>query len=316
MNELLISKKHRFLPDRASLKRLVWGAAGSVALGGLFAWSIEEHWLRIERRRMDLPNLGEGLVGARLAHVSDLHACPIVREKYLRHCVDVVNKLEPDFVAISGDFITGPYHYARVVARVLRHLRPRIAVLACLGNHDYGICHPNGLGGTRGLAEYITRQLSHEDVFVMRNESRLFRHRGAMIQFAGVEDYWSGAFHPAVTHELIDPDLPVIGLCHNPDGARDMVACGSQWVLSGHTHGQAKRDTRIHNALLPTHHRQLAAGEYRIPGRGRVYVNRGLGYARRMNINTRPEITLFTLERATKRTPAAAEPAELEAVSV
>ncbi|MFW6133769.1 MAG: metallophosphoesterase, partial [Planctomycetota bacterium] len=210
MNEVLISRKHRVLPDRMSLKRMLWGAAGSVALGGLFAWSIEEHWLRIERRWMDLPGLADGLAGTRLVHISDLHACPIVRERYLHHCVEMVNRLEPDFVAVTGDFITGPGHYARMVARVLRHLDPRVAVVACLGNHDYGACHPRGLGRTRGLADYVADRLTHEDIFVMRNESRRFELRGGSIQFVGLEDYWAGAFAPDEAFEMADPDLPTI----------------------------------------------------------------------------------------------------------
>ncbi|MBS3734329.1 MAG: metallophosphoesterase [Phycisphaerae bacterium] len=298
MNEVLISRKHRVLPDRTSLKRLLWGAAGSVALGGLFAWSIEEHWLRIERRRMALPHLDDALTDMRLVHISDLHACPIVRERYLYHCVEMVNRLEPDFVAVTGDFITGPAHYARVVARVLRHLTPRIAVVACLGNHDYGACHPRGFGQTRGLADYVADCLMHEDVFVMRNESRRFDLDGACIQFVGLEDYWAGSFRPDEAFELARDDLPTICLCHNPDGAHDVAERGAHWVLSGHTHGQAKRDTKFYNFVLPANHHHLAAGEYVLDDGARLYINRGLGYARRMNINTRPEITLFTLQRA------------------
>jgi hypothetical protein len=300
MNEVLISRKHGRWRPRAAAKRMVWSAARSVALGGLFGWPLERHWLRIERRDMPLPGLGDELVGATLAHISDLHCSPIVRERYLRHCVEAVNRLDVDFVAITGDFITGPRHYARCVARVLRELRCRTAVVACLGNHDYGICHPRGLGGARGLAEYISERLGHEDIFVMRNESRTFRVGGSAIQFVGVEDYWSGLYNPELAFETARPQrpsTPVIALCHNPDAAQQVACLGASWVLSGHTHGMQTPNTLFHDIVLPTAFKHFVAGHYAIGSGRHLYVNRGLGYARRVNLNARPEITLFTLTR-------------------
>ena len=48
---------------------------------------------------------------------------------------------------------------------------------------------------------------------------------------------------------------------------------------------------------LPSHELIGAVGGLASDGRY-LYVNRGLGYARRMNLNGRPEITLFTLQPA------------------
>ncbi len=295
MNEILIAHKHKRLPAKALVKRLIWSAARSVALGGLFAWSLEEHWLRIERRCMYLPGLRDDLEGTRLAHISDLHCCPIVHERYLRHCVNAVNSLEADFVAITGDFITGPRHYARCVARVLRDLRCRRAVVACLGNHDYGICHPKGLGGQRGMADYITDLLGHEDIFVMRNEARTFRLGNAGLQFVGVEDYWSGRFNPHEAFGLAEANVPTVALCHNPDAASQVAHFGPRWILAGHTHGAGTPNTRFHDLVLPTAIKEFSAGHYIVGRNQHLYINRGLGYARRMNLNSRPEVTLFTL---------------------
>ena len=277
------------------MKSLIWQAASSCALGGLLGWSFEDHWIRLERRHMTIPGLGPDLEGATLAHISDLHCCPIVRERYLRQCVLAVNRLDVDFVAITGDFITGPRYYARCVARVLADLRCRVATVACLGNHDYGIWHPKGLGGDAGLADNISELLSIRDVFVMRNEARIFRVGRSRLQFVGLEDYWSGLYNPHLAFEMARDDLPTIALCHNPDAAHQVAHFGPSWVLAGHTHGQATPNTRWHNLVLPTHQKHFAAGEYPL-GHGRnLYINRGLGYARRTNLNARPEITLFTL---------------------
>lgn len=294
MNEILFGR-HRLWPPHGLVKRLIWTAAGSFALGGLYAWRLENHWLRIERRDMSLPGLGGDLDGATLAHISDLHCSPIVLDKYLRQCVDAINDLDVDFVAITGDFITGPRHYARRVGRVLSQLRPRCATVACLGNHDYGLLHPRGLGQTRDLAEYVAEQLSRADIFIMLNESRVFRKGDSAVQFVGLEDYWSGRFNPSLAFELTHGHLPTIALCHNPDAAGEVASWGPDWILAGHTHGTGTAETRLSDLVFPTNCKHFAAGEYPLADGTRLYVNRGLGYAKRRNLNARPEITLFTL---------------------
>ena len=298
MNEVLLPPPAHRWPRKAFFKRLVWTAANCCALGGLYAWRIEQSWLRIERRPMPLPNLGQAFRGTKLAHISDLHCSPIVRERYLRQCVEAVNGLDVDFVAITGDFITGPRAYARRVGRVLRDLSPKVAALACLGNHDYGICHPRGLGGSRELAETLTAELHAADIFVMMNEPRIFRRDGATLQFVGVEDLWSPRYNPYLAFDLACPNTPTVALCHNPDAAFELAGHGADWILAGHTHGAALADHKISNLIVPKTYRHFAAGEYSLGDGKYLYVNRGLGYARRFNINARPEITLFTLTAA------------------
>ena len=295
MNDILLPKHLEIWPRKASLKRLLWTAAGACALGGLYAWRLGDHWVRIERRPMRVEGLGADFEGATLAHISDLHCSPIVLESYLRQCVSIINSLEVDFVAITGDFITGPTHYARRVARILVHLAPKVATVACLGNHDYGVFHPSGFGEVRGLSRYVAEKLGHADIFVMMNESRVFRRGGSVLQFVGVEDYWTEEFNPSLAFEVADKAVPTIGLCHNPDAAPVVARYGAEWVLAGHTHGSPTKDTKFRDIVFPTNHKHFVAGLYDLGDGKSLYVNRGLGYGRRVSLNARPEITLFAL---------------------
>ena len=297
MNEVLLGPRTERWPRKAFFKRMLWSVAGAVALGGLYAWRFEDHWVRIERHDMPLPGLGDDLVGATIAHVSDLHCSPVVLERYLRRCVKLINSLGVDFIAITGDFITGPRYYAKRVARVLARLAPRVATVACLGNHDYGVYHPAGLGGSRDLSWYLASRLTCADLFVMLNESRTFRRGNATIQFVGVEDYWTSHYDPCRAFELIDPGLPTVALCHNPDAAMTLADHGADWVLAGHTHGNNIPEKAIVDLVFPVNHKQFTAGRYDLAGGKSLYVNRGIGYARRISLNARPEITLFTLRR-------------------
>ena len=243
---------------------------------------------------MPIPRLPEAFVGARIVHISDLHCSPIVLERYLRQCVEHVNQQDADFVVMTGDFITGGTSYAKRVARILQGCQARVARLACLGNHDFGIYHPRGHGHMRQLAGYLSRRLFDAGVHVLRNEHAIFRRDGQAIQFVGVDDMWSATYNPQAAWAGAEHDLPTIWLSHNPDSAGELLSLGGNWVLSGHTHGSGFGESGFFDPLFPMENRHFKAGHYPLEA-GHLYVNRGISYARRSLINKRPEITVFTL---------------------
>lgn len=299
MNDICFTPKQSAGRGKRLLKKLIWSAAGSCALGGLYPGKIHDHWLRIEYHDMLMPRLGKEFDGARIAHISDLHSSPLVLNRYLRQCVQAINRLNVDFVAVTGDFITGTRFYARRVANLLKELTPNVATLACLGNHDYGVFHPAGLGNTKGLADYLAEQLSRADIFIMLNESRVFKRGHSSLQFVGIEDYWTSRYNPGLAFEDTVRHVPTVALVHNPDAARDAVNHGADWVLSGHTHGTAiKANTRLQRMVMPVNNQEFHAGRYHLGEHKHLYVTRGIGYGRRRHINSRPEITVFTMRDA------------------
>lgn len=281
---------------------MAWHTANRCMLGGRVTWTLERDWVRMEELTMPLANLGWEFDGARLAHLSDLHAGLLVSESHLARFVDLVNSLEVDFVALTGDFVTtASRRHARAVARTLKGLRASKGVVACLGNHDYGLWHPKGYGLREGMADFLCDELSQAGVLVLRNATRAFFAGKAVVQFLGVEDYWSAQYDPQTAFDLVDYDAPVIALSHNPDGAPQLAALGAQWILSGHTHGNATPNTRFWDVVYPTRHKQFVGGRYGL-GRGRnLYVNRGIGNKGRPRCDRLPEITLFTLRAAARQ---------------
>jgi predicted MPP superfamily phosphohydrolase len=279
--------------SRAFLKHLVWTAASSLQLGGLCPFELQSDWITVNRLPMPIPNLGREFRGARIAHISDLHSSPVVLESYLRKCVRIINGLNVDFVVVTGDLVTGPKYYARGAAAALKELAPRVATLAVLGNHDYGLFHPTN-SVTRGLADYIQEQLSWAGVFVLRNELKTFRIGTSTLQFVGLDDYWT-QFNPQQAFEMFDPRQPAITLCHNPDAAPALLKYGASWMLAGHTHGKVTPPYPILGRLMPMEQRHLVAGHYRLGTQQHLYINRGLGHSWRVRASDRPEITLLTL---------------------
>jgi hypothetical protein len=298
MNEVLLGGSTRLEILGHALKRAAWSVAGQFALHGLCPWNIDERWVRLIRREMALPDLAPSLEGLKVCHLSDLHCSPLMREQHLRQVVEMVNRLEPDYAVITGDFITATSrHYGRRIGGLLRHLSPRIETLAVLGNHDYGVFVPNQRE-VRGLSTYLTDQLTAGGVRVLTNEVVTCRRGGQAVHFAGIGDLWSPDYHPTDAFEGLDPREPIIALVHNPDAAIQLASLGARYVLAGHTHGRGTRNTRMHNALFPAAFLGFIAGEYDLGEGRRLYVNRGIGPSRRVCANSRPEVTLFTLRRA------------------
>ena len=69
-------------------------------------------------------------------------------------------------------------------------------------------------------------------------------------------------------------------------------------MLSGHTHGGQCNFPLIGTPYLPVANRRYVEGEFDLGDGRRLYINRGLGFNRRIRFNARPEITAFTLRRA------------------
>jgi predicted MPP superfamily phosphohydrolase len=302
--------RRRFLTLGAS-------AIGAAAAAGVYAWQIEPFWLEIVRRPMPLPDLPQALVGKTLLQVSDIHVGPRVSSDYLIRSFTAAQALEPDFVACTGDFVS--YRSASEVtelARVLRSMpRGRLGTVASLGNHDYGRNWRD-----IAVADDVSRVATDAGMVVLRNDVRTI----GGLQFAGLADYWSpefGANHgwppegvlhappsspflragtdAAAALRSLAPGQPTVVLSHNPDAQDLPIWSGVRgWVLAGHTHGGQVRAPFLPPPVLPVKNRRYTSGVFDVgPGRT-LYINRGLGFLVQVRFDVRPELTLFTLERA------------------
>ena len=288
-------------------------AIASAAAVGLYAWQVEPHWLELVRRPMPLPGLPPDLVGRTLLHLSDLHVGPRVDSAYLIRSLHEAGDLEPDYVAITGDFVSWESAKGtRELSRVLRALpKGKLGTVASLGNHDYGPAWSE-----LAVADRVTAVVADAGVTVLRNESAII----GGLQFAGLADYWSPEFFaeprpitellsqppgsspathlatPAAALGALDRARPTVVLCHNPDAVDEPIWGDLQaWVLAGHTHGGQCKPPFLPPPILPVRNKRYTAGTFDIaPGRT-LYINRGLGYLIQVRFNVRPEMTLFTL---------------------
>jgi predicted MPP superfamily phosphohydrolase len=280
---------------RLTRRRFLTLVGGTVAAGigcAGYALRIEPHWVQVVRRELVIEGLGDSLVGKSLVQISDLHVGPIVDEDYISGAMQQVSSLHADIVVITGDLMTcRDTEQITAAMRVLGHLKPaRLATVAILGNHDYG----SGWSQTH-VADALTTQLRRRGIIVLRNDV----HHVQGLRLVGLDDLWSPRFAPRRVLAAVDRDEPAIVLCHNPDAADLPVWSGYRgWILAGHTHGGQCKPPFFNPPALPVKNKRYSAGEIDLHDGRRLYINRGLGYLRRVRFNARPEITVFTLRRA------------------
>ncbi len=124
---------------RQALKSLLAAGAGTL-LTGFYTWRIEPHWLEFTAPALPISGLPSALEGRTLAQLSDLHVGPEVDNAYIVHSFQRLQEHAPDFIVITGDWISyRGQQQLEQLRHVLEHLpHGRLGTLGILGNHDYG----------------------------------------------------------------------------------------------------------------------------------------------------------------------------------
>ena len=207
------------------------GLTAVSAVASLYTFLIEPRWVEYVRLMMPLPHLPPHLIGSSLVQISDLHISDRYNWRYQIDELQWVRRSQPEFIVYTGDFIT--YRTSAQfdqLAQLLEHAPlGQLGTTAILGNHDYG----NGWC-QREVADQVASLLRAAGITVLRNQVAIT----AGLQIVGLEDYRSPNFDPAPVLSDLDPDLPSLALCHNPDVADLPIWSNFKgWILAGHTHG-------------------------------------------------------------------------------
>ncbi len=243
----------------------------------------------VVHKTVRMPGLPEKLRGLRVAMISDIHSGPYMSRDEIAPFVRRINGLKPDVVLIPGDFVDRENEQAEPVCEALAKLEAAYGVYGSTGNHDYF-----------ADADYVSNELQHAGVRMLRNEHAVLDIRGEQLALIGLDDVRSGypfdtLFKQAV--QGLKPTVPNIVLCHKPYYLDQASEWGVDLMVSGHTHGGQVVIARLFGTVI-TPAALLSGyveGLYRLD-RTQLYVTRGIGtVGLPIRINCPPEITMLTL---------------------
>jgi hypothetical protein len=243
--------------------------AGLAILATVAGFAGARRRARVVEVEVPLRNLPAALHGFSIAQISDVHVSATIRRTYVKRIVDAVNALEPDMIAMTGDFVDGPVSELAPHTAPLAQLKAAHGAFFVTGNHEY-------YSGAKAWTAEFRRLGLH----VLLNEHTIIEHNGAPVLVAGVTDFSAHHFNAA---QRSDPHAALAGapsnaaakilLAHQPRSAEAAAKAGFDLQLSGHTHGGQFWPW----TLFVRFQQPFTAGLHRLNALW-VYVSRGTGY--------------------------------------
>jgi len=283
-------KKHR---GRGCLTALIILALIAAAAAFLIKDSRED--LEISRYEVNSKKLPESFDGFKIVQLSDLHGAEFGEDGM--ELVEKVKELEPDIIALTGDFVTDEGDLA-AVEKLAARLTELCPVYFVSGNHEFG----------SGLAIKVRNILERAGVKYLSNEYLTISRGEDEILLGGVED-------PLAYADMLSPDELAQKMNDAaPDAFKILLGHRNYWmteypelpvdlIFCGHAHGGLIRIPGV-GGLIGTDRRlfpDFDAGEYN-NGRYTLIVSRGLGNSVSIpRIFNRPEIVCVELSSAYAR---------------
>lgn len=282
---------------RRFLARAAKSSVGVAAVGaGAFATFLEPERLRVRHYTIGIPQLPLTLDGLRVLQISDTHYGPFVTLAYLRAVIERGNQLKPDIVLLTGDYVHRTSRAIEPGIGVMKELKPRIGVMAVLGNHD----HWEGAEACRAAFRALGIPLiDNRRLFLTRDGLRAEPTKDSLC-IAGVGDLWEDAVDLEGALGNVPDGIARILLSHNPDVAEDprLGLIRADLMLSGHTHGGQVWLPGLGTPVVPSRFGARYAGGLCQGPHCPVVVSRGVGMAiLPVRFLVPPEIGLVTLTR-------------------
>lgn len=280
-------KKHR---GRGCLTAIIILALIAAAAAFLIKDSRDD--LEISRYEVKSQKLPESFDGFKIVQLSDLHGAEFGEDGM--GLVEKVKELEPDIIALTGDFVTDEGDLA-AVKKLAGRLTELCPVYFVSGNHEFG----------SGLAIKVRNILERAGVKYLSNEYLTINRGDDEILLGGVED-------PLAYADMLSPDELAQKMNDAaPDAFKILLGHRNYWmteypelpvdlIFCGHAHGGLIRIPGV-GGLIGTDRRlfpDFDAGQFN-NGRYTLIVSRGLGNSVPIpRIFNRPEIVCVELSSA------------------
>jgi uncharacterized protein len=284
---------------REFLKKGVGMAAAAPFMVSGYGALLERRQFAVDHFTIPVPGLSSELAHLTVVQLTDIHVGPFMTPEELAEYVEAVNRLKPDIIALTGDFVAGSESEASPCVESLAQLQARYGVFACMGNHDV----------YARVEDKLEHLFTEKGIQTLRNNAKSIRIAGSKISMLGIDDLERGHadLRRALTVCEREPGEVKVLLSHRPEIFPEAAKGDIDLVLSGHYHGgqvklsPAARSLSVARLLTP-----YAEGFFRLARAGHgagktahLFVSRGIGITGvPIRINCPPQIAHLTLIKA------------------
>ncbi|MCI5121882.1 MAG: metallophosphoesterase, partial [Candidatus Electrothrix sp. AUS4] len=231
-----IASEKKTLPDPARRRFLARSLASSasVLVFGASAFGMKKCMdpPTVNTFPIKLAGFPPGLKGFSIVQISDIHIGAMSMRAELEEIVAMVNKLQPDLIAITGDLVDGKVQELAGELAPLAKLKARHGVFFVTGNHEY----------YSGVEKWLP-EIERLGITVLNNSRTEIRQGNDTFILAGVPDHQAGKFGKEYAPDFnkalggISTTRTVVLLAHQPRAVQEAARHGVDLVLSGHMHG-------------------------------------------------------------------------------
>ncbi|MEI6092842.1 MAG: metallophosphoesterase [bacterium] len=264
----------------ANKEQITYTALFLVVLISVYSF-INESKTKIKEVTLPTTERTTAFKGMTVVQLSDLHLGIIKNEHWLNELVEKVNSLNPDIIVITGDILDDRAMFDEKYSNVLKQLKSKYGIFACLGNHEY-------YAGKDRAIKFI----SNSNIKLLINSSALVNNK---IYIVGVDDKQGlsfGSEGPDIEKAMtsVDRNKYTILLSHNPSYYKVASSFAVDLMLSGHVHAGQIPPIEFLVTFIYKH----SYGLYK-NGKGLAYTTSGTGtWGPPMRFLNSSEIVKFT----------------------
>ena len=189
--------------------------------------------LQVHKVELILSKLPKEMDGLKIVQISDLHAGSFPTARAFVQLKDLINRIKPDLVLMTGDFVNFSITESPDMIKILSEINSNYGLYGCLGNHDHYMKPEH-------VPEFV-KQMKNAGIQMLVNENTVINTGRGLFQLAGVDNTGLHQTFADFGKALngLSSDLPVFLMCHDPENWDNILEKYPQVdvTFSGHTHG-------------------------------------------------------------------------------
>ncbi|MBP7103264.1 MAG: metallophosphoesterase [Bacteroidales bacterium] len=256
--------------------------------GGLFLLycHIESRWIKTEKINLIFRDIPKSFIGKKIVFITDIHHGPFFSIERVQKLVERINKLNPDYIIMGGDYTHREPKYIEPLFNELKKIKSNDGIYAVLGNHDHW-----------EDAELTKQMMLRNGIKICDNKSYWVKINDDSIKIGGVGDLWEDSQEiDSTIYDLKKTDFSIL-ITHNPDYLESMPKDMIDFTLSGHSHGGQMTFFGMWAPMLPSKYGQKYRYGLKQFGDMKSYISSGIGtITPPLRFFCRPEIVLINLQ--------------------